>query len=1141
MRCEELLGMLTLSMGQASSQLDQPASGGRHDTQDRVKIQQASQGRGWEMGNVRGPDNEDDHESARALLSLKHGASKASESSGLNAFVPDSVQPVSPKTYETQLQDPKRKDSSIVSKRKKQRVQAVLGGGSPELSPPIQTKESPDNKSCVFTSKSSADNLSSLPPGDPSSPINQTQISLDDIASDDDEIACLYRDYENKELHGCFDSQAQEVETDITSPFEDYAFKDQAKNTQHFVPQPQEPPHEDNTAGHGNTSRAKRKKHSHRSKDLGTSDQNSHVKMNSRGCTPEIDLETFDQAFGGICFDAADLFEDPLGSDTSKKRKRRSKANADTVNEGVQEPDIGGHSPRMIPELDLDAFDNYFANHENGADVFGEQAEPSRSTKRARHVEAPNPSDLERQSEAGSLSGGATSTFDCAALDQVMLDHSLSKADQWNLLPDHDQFIDPVLRQEVMSSDHEDTAESNQDLGSQIEAIRDPPREEFFSSKKEPITGALLPVPKLSVKKVANKFHVEVPPYVSPYPLIETQPDGRYQSLPGLQKPKQRLDGLFSSRAAAIPQASSSQQTAFSQMRNSSEVSLPPFKKGKGKQATPHREQSKSLSLKQTGPYSEREIMKIEDYRDEYLVAENIDGYQFNEMIHAPVLGNSRVRQMWSEIRNVLPNRDAKQLTKFCRRRFHNFHARGVWTPEEDEQLAAAVEEKGKSWKAVGELIERHPEDCRDRWRNYLVNAENRNHEQWTESEVRNLAMAIDECVHLLRYDRKVRKALRYEGRELPGSGEESNRETTVQTLVNWQAVSDRMGQHGGGRSRLQCSMKWSQLKQKVRKAYLRQARLARTDPSTRQLDTTPKKGSRNAGWRLRKGARRAENMKTGDKQDLLLALTTCSAIAEENIPWLNLGSGEFKTKWTSHEKRGAWIKLREEIPSADNEDYHEVANRLYTRYMMTKGDCLEDRWDPEKDDDVTAPKVEEARSRYSKGKARGMTEEEKKARDKERSRRKGARRREKLKEKKNAMTEKELKAERQKKSLKSGSRSKEFIDSSDDESDQQETSQAQGNNRQAVSQADDHRNSSATSDEGDQDGSGHSEASSEPQSSASAEVEDDEAGGSSEADNTGDQSDDEANGRWWGDSTLQNIESAVTTDGTATDEEPSR
>ena len=1111
-------------MGQASSQLDQPASGGHHSTQNLVKARQSPPEQGWEMGNVRGQDKEDKHESARALVQLKQGTPSASDNSGCNTFVPDSAQPTSPESCETQFPTLKRRKSSSISKHKKNSLRPL---------------DSPDNKPCVFSSKSSVDFLDSYPSVGSGNPVNQSQMSLDDIASDEDDIANLYRDYQNNECHGSYHSQAQEAETDATSPFEDPEFQDHAKDHQHVLPEPQGEIQQDNVADLVESRGTERKRKSHRDVDLDMGVQNFNFEMNSRGYTPEIDLDGFDQGFGGTNFDAADLFEDSLGSDTSKKRKWRSRANAVTVDEGVREPDIGGYSPEITPELDLEAFDHFLASHHIGADIFGEHAESSRSSKRARHAKAMEPSDLERQSEARSNSGGTT-TFDCAALDQIVLDPSLPNADDLSLISDQDQLIDPALMQEAMVSENVDATGSDQEPASRNKKMQDQPREQFFSSKQKPVTRAAPPATKQKVKKVADKFQLRVPTYVSPYPLIETQPDGRHQSPPPQQKPIEHSDGLFSSRAPAIPQASSSRQTAFSKMRNSSEVSLSSSKKGKGNKAMPRRDRSKSPSLKQSGPYSEREIMKLEDYRDEYLVAEDIDGYQFNDMIHAPVTGNPKVRQMWSEIRNVLPNRDTRQLKKFCRRRFHNFHARGVWTPEEDEMLAAAVEEKGKAWKAIGERIERHPEDCRDRWRNYLVNAENRNHEHWTETEVRNLAMAIDECVHLLRHDRKVRKALRYEGREMPDSGEESNQGKPAQKLVNWQAVSDRMGQHGGGRSRLQCSMKWSQLKENLRKAYLREARLARRDPSTQQLDTTPKKGSRNAGWRLRKGARKAENMKTGDKQDLLSALTTCPAIDEENIPWRNLGSGEFKTKWTSHEKRGAWAKLRKEIPSADNEDYHELANRLYTKYLMTKGDSLEDRWDPDKDGDVTMPQAEGSSVRLPKGKAKTMTDGEKKARKKEKQRRKDARRREMMKEKRKAMTEEEVEAERRTKGLKPGFLSKEFIDSSDDELDQQEGPQAQGDRWRAVNQAYPHQSGSVALDEGDHDGSRASKAIREREGSAEAESELDESDVSCEDDDAGDQSDEEANDQEWGNSTLQNIEDAVTTDRSTTDEDAS-
>ena len=114
--------------------------------------------------------------------------------------------------------------------------------------------------------------------------------------------------------------------------------------------------------------------------------------------------------------------------------------------------------------------------------------------------------------------------------------------------------------------------------------------------------------------------------------------------------------------------------------------------------------------------------------------------------------------------------------------------------------------EKGTSWKVVGEMIERFPEDCRDRWRNYLIH-ENRITDNWTEAEVLNLASPISDCVQSMKIERRQRKEASY-GPHVPYSDDELDEDHAPLKLLNWQAVSERMGAHGGSRSRLQCSTK---------------------------------------------------------------------------------------------------------------------------------------------------------------------------------------------------------------------------------------------------------------------------------------------------------------------------------------------
>ncbi|CRK19796.1 hypothetical protein BN1723_017809, partial [Verticillium longisporum] len=125
----------------------------------------------------------------------------------------------------------------------------------------------------------------------------------------------------------------------------------------------------------------------------------------------------------------------------------------------------------------------------------------------------------------------------------------------------------------------------------------------------------------------------------------------------------------------------------------------------------------------------------------------------------------------------------------YCRKNFHNFKARGGnWTVEEDEDLAMLVEQHGKQWTKLSKELNRHPEDIRDRYRNYVICGQNLDRSGWTDDEERLL----------LRFVEEAREALRGPLRTRP-----------IESTIDWQKISDEFGR---SRSRLQCFTKWKRL-----------------------------------------------------------------------------------------------------------------------------------------------------------------------------------------------------------------------------------------------------------------------------------------------------------------------------------------
>ncbi|MCJ1450619.1 hypothetical protein MMC28_000952 [Mycoblastus sanguinarius] len=451
-------------------------------------------------------------------------------------------------------------------------------------------------------------------------------------------------------------------------------------------------------------------------------------------------------------------------------------------------------------------------------------------------------------------------------------------------------------------------------------------------------------------------------PYFSPYALHPNQGNPQDRVLPGVEQLRHYGSPEFGS-----PFIDTLRQEDTEMTFNEPQPSKPPSRKKQGAvtkvngNKTQNRDQKSESSKRPVkeisekgGPFSSDEVSKLDKFRETYCGANDMPVRQFNDLIQQGMRGNAPTTALFNEVHEVLPYRPRMSVQKFCRRHFHNFSARGTWTPEEDEMLKQAVAEKGNSWKAVGEMIDRMPEDCRDRYRNYLVNSEYRNREQWTDAEVRNLAMAILECMQLMKDERRQKREAE-RGRSIAESESESDQAVEDMKLINWQTVSSRMGEHGGSRSRLQCSIKWNQVKAQDRNNILKAAKEA-GDFESRKPDPNHK------AWRMRRALKKVANMRSGDQYIFLLAVLNCGAPVEGNIPWKSLGDEGFRATWNATDKKAAWSKMKSSIPGSEFMDYRNVVHLLLTQTLSQDPHALDERWDPEVDGDVNETELKRQR-----------------------------------------------------------------------------------------------------------------------------------------------------------------------------------
>ena len=372
---------------------------------------------------------------------------------------------------------------------------------------------------------------------------------------------------------------------------------------------------------------------------------------------------------------------------------------------------------------------------------------------------------------------------------------------------------------------------------------------------------------------------------------------------------------------------------------------------------------------KKGGMFTSAESEKIYSFRDSYCTEHNMTQDQFAlERVQVNANNNTQLSEFWSEVEAVLPYRNRQSIIKFCRRQFHTFSKRGTWTEEEDQDLRDAIDLKGKRWVAVAEICERLPEDCRDRYRNYLVcNPEVKNSKSWTDAECKDLCRAVGECIYLLRKDRHQRKAL---GIEDDMDADSEDEQFIDAKLINWAIVSDRME---GSRSRLQCLYKWNAMKNIERKRYQREVR-----ETGKKMAHLIKTGKLPESRVIQAQKKVASRLLPGDKCDILRSVLRCGVRSDEMVDWKLVGEGEeWRDRWVTTDLKMAWEQIKGSSEAAEG-GFIEQVRTLLQDLMDKESDRLDERYKPGKRELKTmkrkrAKELNEATSKADHGKEKEM------------------------------------------------------------------------------------------------------------------------------------------------------------------------
>lgn len=118
--------------------------------------------------------------------------------------------------------------------------------------------------------------------------------------------------------------------------------------------------------------------------------------------------------------------------------------------------------------------------------------------------------------------------------------------------------------------------------------------------------------------------------------------------------------------------------------------------------------------------------------------------------------------EFWKLLADEFPDRSRSSLYKHVKRKYNNFKPRGKWSTAEDLKLKELCDRHDNKWNVIGQILERMPEDCRDRYRNYVKHNKRLDHgdtdekeqdkktvSRWTETESTYLNNIISLIINL--------------------------------------------------------------------------------------------------------------------------------------------------------------------------------------------------------------------------------------------------------------------------------------------------------------------------------------------------------------------------------------------------------
>ncbi|EFY92535.1 hypothetical protein MAC_01501 [Metarhizium acridum CQMa 102] len=431
--------------------------------------------------------------------------------------------------------------------------------------------------------------------------------------------------------------------------------------------------------------------------------------------------------------------------------------------------------------------------------------------------------------------------------------------------------------------------------------------QEPLNASLEGMVEAELPIAKSkkprSTRKKAKPTYYEQ----DPIPDIVSEDDGNMNA-----------SGESPSPSAATPKARRAKRAAKkeSRGRKPKRAKLSQSMRGASADADGSFEQASGQSRNRLtgftqGRFTDAELARIARAVESYRADHDLTQHEVNELIHAPggtTAGDTHA-QLWSRIFAECPDRHRQKVINITRKKFHNFVARGTWTAEQDTELAELIQRHGTKWSYIASLINRHPEDLRDRYRNYIVCGQNQRKDTWDEDEEARLTKHIIESMMVIDQLRASQPS-------------KTLLQKSYEELIDWQNISELMGRT---RSRLQCITKWKSLN-------------IRTNGKDHLVSSRP---DSQISFRLEKARRQIAAMPVEERYRLVMAVHVAAVGADAKIPWQRLVDKPFRNQWHRYTQMLLWRRLKQTVPNWESTSVRDCAQYLIDQYNQT-GDLPE-------------------------------------------------------------------------------------------------------------------------------------------------------------------------------------------------------